>query len=268
MDNQTLAYWLEQSASLPADYPIKVPYNVALVEAAQAAKFVDEHWEGDGDVPGLKRYEARLPRATSGEIRALIVAVQWQQTKTLLLVDPGAIEIGTEAAELLDELESTVAFVLDDGVDEPADVQLAQIKQYHGQDGQSSGVMAQALRDYSALAESLKGRILEADKGFDVTLIDRGRAMADKLALAPAAVASPTDQARERAARNRLLALLTQKVSLVRLVAGHAFRKHPEIARKVTSAYERRRRTAARKAKAGGGGGGAPAPTSPNPVLE
>jgi hypothetical protein len=253
-------YWLEKSALLPPDNPLNVPYNVALLESAQAAKFVDEYWEGDATRPGLERFSSRLPRATADEIRALIVAVQWQQTKLLLLVDPVAIEAGPEANELIDELESTLGFVLDDGVEEPADLQYAQIKQYHSQDGQRSGVMAQALRDYSALAELMKGRILEVDQGFDVTLITRARALADKLALAPAAAANPTDQERERAARNRLLGLLMQKVSLVRTTAAHAFRKYPEIVRKVTSAYERRRRAAARKAagEAKGGAGDGP----------
>jgi hypothetical protein len=262
MANQEPEYWIEQSASLPSDNPLKVPYNVALIEAAQAAKFIDEYWEGDGERPGLERYEARLPKTTSAEIKAIVVAVQWQHTKVLLMVDPLAAESSGEASEVIDELESTIGFVLDDGVEEPADVQYEQVKQYHAQDGQSSSALAQALRDYAALAESIKDRIVAFDKGFDPALIDRARALADKLALAPAAVADPSDQERERAKRNRLLALMLQKVSLVRTTAAHAFRKHPEIARKVTSAYERRRRNAARKAAAAAKAGAGDAPVS------
>ncbi len=263
MKTHDLDYWLGQASRLPPTNPLNVPYAVALTEAAQAAKFVDEHWVAEGSRPGLDRFAARLPKATSDEIRSLIVAVQWQQTKLLLLVDPATLELGAAANEIIDELESTIGFVLDDGVEEPADAQYTQIKQFHSQDGQRSSALAQSLRDYSSLAEAIKARILEVDAGFDVALIGRARELADKLALAPALAVNPGEQERERAARNRLLGLLMQKVSLVRTTAAHVFRKSPEIVRRVTSSYERRRRTAARKAAAAAGGG-----STPNPVVE
>jgi hypothetical protein len=178
------------------------------------------------------------------------------------VVDPTAAELGPEAGELIDELDATIGFVLDDGVDDEADVQYAQIKQFHAQDGQRSTALAQALRDYATLGESLKKRIVKVDTGFDVALFARARELADRLALAPAAAVSPSDQARERADRNRLLGLLMQKVSLVRTTAAHVYRKSPDIVRKVTSAYERRRRATARKAATAKEG------SDPNPVLE
>jgi hypothetical protein len=258
-----LDHWLEMSASFSAENPLNVPYAVALSEAAQVATFVDEHWRSEGNLPGLERYAARLPRSTSDEIRALIVAVQWQQTKLLLMVAPSTIEVVLEASELIEELTSTLEFVLDDGVDEEADLQLAQIKRYHARGSQSSTATAQALRDYSALAESLNDRILEADKGFDVKLIARARDLADRLVNSPSFAAGPADRERERASRNRLLGLLVHKVSLVRTTAAHAFRKYPDVVRKVTSAYERRRRTASRKASAA-----AKSPPAPPPEPE
>ncbi|HEU4410633.1 MAG TPA: hypothetical protein VFS43_35585 [Polyangiaceae bacterium] len=254
--------WLEMSASFSSENPLNVPYSVALAEAAEVARFVDEHWEGEGDLPGLSRYEARLPRATADEIRALIVAVQWQQTRVFLQTAPTRVGLGAEAIALVDELASTLEFVLDGEAEGPAALQLARLKQRHARGGRGASALAQALRDHSALAEALRDRILEADKGFDVALIARARELADRLALAPSAAARPADQERERAARNRLLGLLMQKVSLVRATAAHAFRKHPDLVRQVTSAYERRRRTAARKAAAAKGAPGRP------PALE
>lgn len=268
MTTYDLEYWLTQAAPLSPENPLNIPYPVALTEAAVAAKFVDDHWEGDGHRPGLNRFAARLPKVTADEIRSLIVAVQWQQTKVVLMVGPTAAEFGPEADELVDELEATIGFVLDDGVDDEADAQFEQIKQYHAQDGRRPSVVAQALRDYATLGESLQVRILALDTGFDVGIFARARELADKLALAPSHAISPSDQERERADRNRLLGLLMQKVSLVRATAAHAFRKSPETVRKVTSAYERRRRANARKA---GAEKPAPDPTpapDPNPVLE
>ncbi|WP_437611940.1 hypothetical protein WMF20_07575 [Sorangium sp. So ce834] len=50
--------------------------------------------------------------------------------------------------------------------------------------------------------------------------------------------------------RNQLLHLMVERVGAIRKTAAHVFRRHPEIAREVTSAYERRRRAAARRDKA------------------
>ncbi|XXX78865.1 hypothetical protein WMF30_08820 [Sorangium sp. So ce134] len=50
--------------------------------------------------------------------------------------------------------------------------------------------------------------------------------------------------------RNQLLHLMVERVGAIRKTATHVFRRHPEIAREVTSAYERRRRTTARSEKA------------------
>jgi hypothetical protein len=94
-----------------------------------------------------------------------------------------------------------------------------------------------------------------------VALFARACELADRLSFAPAAV-GPSDQARERADRNRLRGLLMQKVSLVRTTAAHVSRKSPDLVRQVTSANERRRRATARKAATAKEG------PDPNPVLE
>ncbi|WP_437591348.1 hypothetical protein [Sorangium sp. So ce1000] len=147
--------------------------------------------------------------------------------------------------------EEAREFLLDDDVDEPADAQLARIKEFHAQDGQRSSALSQALHDYAGLAESLKDRLVEADEAFDVRLIAEARKLAEDLQrraleAAPEAGAS----AAATTIRNQLLRLMVERIGAIRKTAAHVFRRHPEIAREVTSAYERRRRAAARREKA------------------
>lgn len=241
--------WVEEAATVAStENPLDIPYEVALREALAAAKFVRRYWEADGDRPGLSRFSKRLPKSTSDDIVSLVTAVQNQQTKLLLLVDPVVGELGERARAIIDELESTIAFLLDDGVEEDADRQLAQIKEFHSQDGQRSSALAQSLRNYAALAQSLKERLIAIDSEFDPKLIKQALALADQLVASPAAAAAPDAIEQARATRNRMLHLLVRKVGIVRSTAAHAFRKHPEIVREATSAYERRRRSLARKA--------------------
>ncbi len=244
--------WLDAAAAVPkTDNPLKVPYDVALREAAQVSAFVTKYWEPTADRPGLESIQKRLPKAVGGEIKSLISAVQGAQTELLLLTDPAVVDKGERARFLVDELESAIEFLLDDDVDEPADAQLAQLKDFHAQDGQRSSALAQALRNYATLARQLKDRIVTIDDDFDPAKIDEALTLADDLAKGdPAeAIASSTEAQEATRTRNRMLVLLTDRVNAVRRAASHVFRHHPEIAREATSTYDRRRRAAARRAK-------------------
>ncbi|WP_437877398.1 hypothetical protein [Sorangium sp. So ce513] len=244
--------WVKAAAELGrSDNPLNVPYDIAVREAVAAAAFVKKYWEPDGERPGLKRVKSRLPASSSEELLSIVHAVQEAQTRLLLIVDPAVADLGERARFVVDELESALEFLLDDDVDEPADAQLARIKEFHAQDGQRSSALSQALRDYAGLAESLKDRLVEADEAFDVRLIAEARKLAEDLQrraleAAPEAGAS----AAATATRNQLLHLMVARVGAIRKTAAHVFRRHPEVAREVTSAYERRRRAAARREKA------------------
>ncbi|WP_437618890.1 hypothetical protein [Sorangium sp. So ce1151] len=247
--------WHDQAkAAAQTENPLKVPYDIALKEAGQVAGFIDKHWEPTGTLPGLKRVRARLPESTGEEIVSLVYAVQEAQTKLLLLVDPVVIDHGERARSVLDELESALEFLLDDGVEEPADAQLAAIQEFHADIGQRSSSLHQALSDYAALAGSLKERLIEVDEDFDVALIAEAKELARALAAAPAAP-PPSDSEVKDATRirNGLLRLLQEKIALVRKAAARVFQRNPEVLREVTSNYERRRRTAARRARAARG---------------
>ncbi|WP_437709301.1 hypothetical protein WMF45_33450 [Sorangium sp. So ce448] len=244
--------WLDQAKAVAqAENPLRMPYDVFLKEAGQVAGFVAARWEPTASLPGLQRVKARLPASTADDILSLVHAAQTAQTTLLLLVDPVVIDHGERARFLIEELESAIEFLLDDGVDEPADTQLATIQAFHADSAQRSSALHQALSDYAGLAESLKDRLMEIDEAFDVALIKEARELARALAAAPAAPPPADSEVKEATRiRNGMLVLLMSKMGLVRKAAARVFQRHPEILREVTSTYERRRRAAARRAKA------------------
>lgn len=244
--------WLAAAAAVEkTDNPLKSPYEVALNEAASVAAFVDEHWAPTAKRPGFKSVQKRLPEGIGEEIVSLIKAVQAAQTKLVLMVDPTAASKGDHARYLVGELESAIEFLLDDGVEEAADTQLVQLKEFHADDGQRSSALAQALHDYGTLAQMLKDRLVEIDEDFDPALIDEALALAKEMAEAGTKVApaTPAEVREVTDTRNRMLILLMDRVGQVRRAASRVFRNHPDLLRGVTSAYERRRRAAARRAK-------------------
>ncbi|WP_437592241.1 hypothetical protein [Sorangium sp. So ce1000] len=244
--------WVKAAAELGrTDNPLSLPYDVAVREAVAAAAFVKKYWDPDGDRPGLKRVKNRLPAASSDDLLSLVHAVQEAQTRLLLIVDPAVADLGERARFVVDEIESALEFLLDDDVDEPADAQLARIKEFHAQDGQRSSALSQALRDYAGLAASLEERLVEADEEFDVRLIVEARKLAEDLQRRTLETTPDGDTSAAAAAiRNQLLHLMLERVGAIRKTAAHVFRRHPEIVREVTSAYERRRRAASRREKA------------------
>src|SRR5262249_52068658 len=140
--------WLEEARALgPVDNPLKVPFEVALREASQVASFVATYWEPTEVRPGLKRVKSRLSRATADSIVSLVRAIQEAQTRLLLLIDPVVVDRGERARYVLDALESAIEFLLDDGVEEPADEALAKLQEVHSQDGQRSSALENGLRD-------------------------------------------------------------------------------------------------------------------------
>ncbi|AGP38790.1 hypothetical protein [Sorangium cellulosum] len=244
--------WRDQAkAAAQTENPLKVPYDVALKEAGQVAGFFDKHWNPRDTLPGLRRVKARLPESTGEEIVSLVYAVQEAQTKLLLLVDPVVVDHGERARLVLDEIESALEFLLDDGVEEPADAQLTAIQEFHADIRQRSSALHQALSDYAGLADALKDRLAEVDEDFDVALITEAKELARALAAAPAAPPAADSEVKEATRiRNGLLRLLQEKMALVRKAAARVFQRNPEVLREVTSSYERRRRAAARRAKA------------------
>jgi hypothetical protein len=247
-----VARWLPETETMNQTLnPLTLPFHVALNEAVECARFFSARWEPQGTLPGLRRLsKSKLPATTGDEILSLARAIQETQTRYLLAVDPGVVDLGSRARSLIDTLESALRFLLDDGIDEPADIQLAQIRETRSQSGERSDALAQSLHDYASLADTLRARLVDMDEDFPPAIIDEAKELAVQLRERPAHSYQEAEAAKSlRILRNRLLVLLQSRVRAVRLGAGYVFSGYPEIAREVSSAYERKRRAARLKSK-------------------
>lgn len=91
---------------------------------------------------------------------------------------------------------------------------------------------------------------MEIDADFDPGLIAAARGLAKKLLEKPAEPSpSSTEAQQARLLRNQLLVLIMNRVNRVRKAAAHVYRRHPEVLRQVTSAYQRRKRAELRAAE-------------------
>lgn len=156
---------------------------------------------------------------------------------------------------LVTELDASLAWCFDDGVEDDKDAQLAAVRTAHAGTPDSIDALAAELSDYAGLAAKYKAE-LAGVADFDADFIAEAQEVAKSLRARPGArdkASVETEAARVQ--RNRLLAVLLRRVNLVRAAARFIYRYEPTVIRKVTSAYERRRRTANRRAGEGLPGG-------------
>jgi len=252
-----------------------VPLHVLFGEAVDVAKFFDRYWDTQVDdkgrvtrlglesavrKDGKKSAKGRFGAKTGADILALQRATQEAQTRYLLTVEKNESP-RARAESVLAEIRATLGWYFDDGVEDEKDEMLARLDAAHEGDSQSTDALASALDDYAHLAERHR-EALDGLGGFEAASLDEARALAAELRARPAQAEALSDQAREALLlRNKLAALLVERMGLVRSAARFVFRKQPDIVREVTSAYERRKRAAARRGK----DKEAPAETAPAP---
>ncbi|NUP09846.1 MAG: hypothetical protein HOW73_27685 [Polyangiaceae bacterium] len=247
-------YFKKELAEVTPDaVAISVPLHVVIGEAVDVASFFSEHWKTitDGDVvvrPGLDRAGKKIRSNTGQEILALVELVQSAQTQLLLSTAARAsVDDVDRARFLVSELDACLAWLFDDGVEDDKDAQLEAVRGAHADTPDSIDALAAELSDYAGLAAKYRAE-LEGVPEFESGWTGEARSLATSLRERPAGGAKPTkEQAEAMANRNRLLALLLQRVNLVRSATRFIYRNDPATARKVASAYERRRRSSAKK---------------------
>lgn len=261
MPKSDLDRWKEaalhvESNELP---PSNVPFHVLLGESVDVARFTDKHWETKRDAKrrvvllGLESAageKSRLYAGISRDILSLQRAAQDASTRYLLIVSPGRADSTERGRFLLNELTATLEWLFDDGVEDENDARLAVLGNAHAEDPQSADALASALDDYAGLADPHR-EALDGLGGFEAAYIDEARQVAKALRERPATPAVMSPEAKSAIAlRNKVVTLLWDRMGVVRGAARFVFRGQPEIVREATSAYERRRRAAARRAKA------------------
>jgi hypothetical protein len=250
--------WASEAQRLASgELHLAVPFHVLLGEATDVARFHKTYYattpaqDGHPQRPGLDTVddESRgLTAATGDDILSLREATQQAQTRYLLTASPGAASPMARGRYIVGEIAAVLGFLFDDGVSDERDAQLAAVQATHAETPDSTDALAAELDDYAALGEAYRSEIGGLG-GFDPKLLDEANEVADALRERPATPAALTGEAaRALDLRNRLAILLAAKMSAVRAAARFVFRHHPAIVREATSAYERRRRAAARRA--------------------
>ncbi len=226
-----------------------VPLHVLLGEAIDLAAFVRRVWQPTETHPGLSSAARRIGEGIGDDLVALVGAVQEQHTQFRLAAEPPTSrEQVDRAIAVLDELTAALEFHFDDGIEDERDAQLSAIEGLYGERSTSDDALAAALFDYASLAEEHRAE-LDGLGGFDTSLIDEARSLCEAVRARSAPTPSErTEVARaHRVRRDRIVAVLDQKVKLVRAAARFAFRGTPQLAREAGSAYGRRARAAARR---------------------
>ena len=267
-NSSALALWMPQALALAGDeITISVPLHVVFGEAVDVARFLERHWKSekdkDGNVvrPGFDTVVDKkrgLTAKTGAEILSLQLAGQEAHTAYLLCVDAMRASPVARARYVLGEINATLAWLFDAGVEDEKNAMLASVQAAHVNDPESADALAGQLDDYATLASHYRDEIAGLG-GFDPKLIDEARTLAGEIRARPTRAVPLSAKARAALAlRNKVLTLLLSRMALVRSAARFVFRATPEIVREVTSAYERKRRAAARRVTAKDG----PAPAS------
>jgi len=277
--NAALLKWTPLAATADEAQP-SAPVHVVLGEAIDVASLLTHYWDPKTDSKGNKMPGFSGVSSTQAvtadlatEIRELQLAVAAAHSDYLVLVQGSNAAPLDRAEFVLAELRSTLEFLFDDGKQDDSDTQLDNLRTAFA-GAASQDALALALEGYAELANRNRDALAKLD-GFDITLIDEARTLAASLRQQSAAALthSTADEQRQALAlRNRLLTLLIDRVKRVRRAAGYVFRNFPDIARKFTSSYERRQRSARRRADtetqtAGNGAGAKPTPAAPSPAA-
>jgi hypothetical protein len=256
MSEADIQQWLPLTKALTPSQVSKgldLPKAIFFAESLDLVAHVKAHWEPTDGTPKLSVNGERFDYQITEDIPSLWRAAIHADALWLVIVDAKSPEGRAERGrEVLRELISAVGYLLNDGLYEKADDQLAQLKAEHARDGGSVDELIKALYDFAFLANTLRARlaVLE-DEDFKVAFIDEAFALSTELANLPPSSFIPSPESKAAIdLRNRIFTLLQMKCDLIRSAADFKFRKHPDIAKKFVSAYERRRRTAlARKNK-------------------
>lgn len=258
MPKSALETWTVEASAIPAlQAALKLPIPVMRGEATDLANFVVRNWKADKEPktgavrrPGLEMIGDRLPATTATDLLSQSQALGEAQDAYLLAAGMKAVNPEPRARYVLGELAAAAEFHFDDGVEDDDDARLGAVQASHSGYPDTSDAVAQELEDYSALLKP-HARELDGMGGFDAALIPEAITLASALRDKPATPVGAGDPKVRSALllRNQMAALLLRTMGKVRSAARFVFRDHPEIIREATSAYERRKRAAARRNK-------------------
>lgn len=233
------------------------PAHILKKEAQNAAATLLAKWEPAFDLitraqihPGFSsantKTRTRIEKKLATEINELLAAIdhcEYLQIRQAAEVERGVTTARIE--EMVLELEAVMAFFAHG---EQGDT-LAQYEAYESAHENFRGSRTRALQALGAIAELVHEHRdeIKTYPDFSPQVLTEALAISDSLNGTVTADPQETNEEKlPRELRDQLFVLLQQRVSEIREVARFVFRKHPDILRKITSEYERRRRAAQR----------------------
>jgi hypothetical protein len=255
--NEQLDKW--KAAAYEVKEPLErlpSPLHVMTGEAVEVGWFCREYWQPELDDKGIELRPGLVTAHRPGlfepeiadEVLELQLALQAANGEYLLASQRAPDATMDRARTVLGEVKAILTFMVDDETDDIEDERLSRLAAQY-EDAASQDAVASALDDYATFAELHKDRI-DGLGGFDLSLIDEARRLAKELREVSAKKVVGTPPGAHRAAldlRNRVATLLHDRVRKVRAVSRYVFRQQPDLVRRVTSDYQRRRRTNARR---------------------
>ncbi len=227
---------------------LSVPVHVLLGEALDLATVIEHYWQPQStqgvEIPGLVTAAGpgRISEQTALEIRELHAAVAAQHSRYLILVE-GTNQAPLARAEfVLGELRAALTYAIEGEEGGTGSAQLERLREAFA-DALSHDALALSLEAYAELGDAHVKELGEL--GFDLAMLTEARTLAATLRARSAERLTNANSNTQREAlglRNRLATLLIDRMRLARSAARYVFRHHPDIARKATSAYERKRR--------------------------
>jgi len=258
MPKRALDTWIAEASKIPADQArVNMPVPALRGDMVDLANFFVRMWKADKDPktgvvrrPGLEMVGERLPATTGPELLSMHAALGEAQDDYLQAAGQKAASPEPRARYVLSELVAVIEFHFNDGVEDDEDAKLAAVQASHAGYPDTIDSLAQELEDFANLAKP-HARELDGVGGFDASLIEEAFTLASALRDRPATPMATTDPKAKSAllVRNQMATLATRTVSKVRAAVRFVFRDHPELIREASSAYERRKRAAAKRNK-------------------
>jgi hypothetical protein len=245
MSREALSLWTHVALSLSdVRTSFTAPIHVLLSEAVELVRFCRDYWnpvpKGEMARPGLSERvgppNSDLPPAVADDLLSLVEALHTAQVEFLLTIPPLHAGLRARAERVLGELVAAIEHLLDDGMRDDKDQQLALLRIKHAQFTNSAEALGVQLSDYAALATRMRSR-LSTLGGFDMGAIDAAHHLARELRLINDQAIAAEPAARALDLRNRIATLLVERMEIVRMTANTVFCNHPAIARLTTSSF-------------------------------
>lgn len=220
----------------------KLEIGEYIKETRSIVEYGRSIWEtGPNGAPPLNHGESKFPLSKMDRLSEILNGLHHVNVLEISAAHP-VPDVGPKVARalvIIEELDDTLSFVLDDDIEEAADDTLEAIQKSTKAAGIRGASVGQVLWAWGLFAKDEYNR-LSTLKGFELSLIDEAITLGT--ALCAAKPASPARLTELRSLRLGFYTLAHTEVQALRQSTNYVYRRHPDIKKKFTSTLERNRR--------------------------